>query len=126
MRAERFGSYSMLTTLAGMPSLARSKSIRRYWRLCPPPRWRLVTRPLTLRPPVRSLVSISDFSGFDVVSSSKVEMVIDRREGLVGFWTLKGMSGPFEEFDALTLLHGGDGLLAVGLLRHGKPEALGL
>src|SRR5919199_868978 len=38
MRAERLGSYSMVATRAGTPSLSRLKSMRRYRRLCPPPR----------------------------------------------------------------------------------------
>ena len=45
MRHERFGSYSMAATLAGTPSLVRLKSMMRYWRLWPPPRWRAVLRP---------------------------------------------------------------------------------
>ena len=45
MRQLRFGSYSMAATLAGTPSLTRLKSMRRYWRLWPPPRWRAVLRP---------------------------------------------------------------------------------
>ena len=51
MRADRFGSYSIAATLAGMPSLSRRKSIRRYSRLCPPPRCHDVVCPLALRPP---------------------------------------------------------------------------
>ena len=52
MRAVRFGSYSMCATLAGTPSLStRLKSIRRYWRLWPPPWCRVVIRPWALRPP---------------------------------------------------------------------------
>src|SRR2546423_3090899 len=50
MRAERLGSYSMVATRAGTPSLSRLKSMRRYRRLCPPPRWRVVMRPWLLRP----------------------------------------------------------------------------
>src|SRR5436190_1587260 len=63
MRAVRFGSYSMLATLAGMPNLSRRKSMRRYCRLCPPLIYRLVMCPLLLRPPVRRSGSSSVFSG---------------------------------------------------------------
>ena len=52
MFAERFGSYSIAATFAGTPSFVRLKSISRKRRLCPPPLWRVVMRPLLLRPPV--------------------------------------------------------------------------
>src|ERR1700687_5917748 len=38
MRAERFGSYSIVETFAGISCLSRLKSMIRYIRLCPPPR----------------------------------------------------------------------------------------
>ena len=41
----------------------RLKSILRYLRLAPPPRWREVTRPWALRPPDFVSPSVSDFSG---------------------------------------------------------------
>ena len=63
MCALRFGSYSIAATLAGTPSLRRLKSILRYLRLAPPPRWREVTRPWALRPPDLRSPSVSDFSG---------------------------------------------------------------
>ena len=37
IRAERFGSYSIVFTVAGTPSLLRLKSITLYFLLCPPP-----------------------------------------------------------------------------------------
>ena len=63
MRAVRFGSYSTVATLAGTPILLRLKSMRRKRRLWPPPRKREVMRPKWLRPPVRDICSVSDFSG---------------------------------------------------------------
>ena len=43
---ERFGSYSMCVTVAGIPSRSfRRKSMIRYLRLCPPPRCRQVMNP---------------------------------------------------------------------------------
>src|SRR5512143_2466652 len=71
MRQVRFGSYSTVVTLAGMPNLFRRKSIRRYWRLWPPPWWRVVTCPLLLRPPVRRSGSSSVRSGVALVTSAK-------------------------------------------------------
>src|SRR4051794_29351457 len=64
MRAVRFGSYSMEMTVAATPSLRRLKSMRRYIRLCPPPRNRDVTTPWKLRPPFFLSGLSSDFSGF--------------------------------------------------------------
>jgi hypothetical protein len=54
--------------------------------LCPPPWWRVVIRPLLLRPPFFVSFSVSDFSGFDFVTSSKVETDMKRRPGLVGLY----------------------------------------
>ncbi len=51
-RCERsgWGRTRSSATLAGTPSLLRRKSITRYRCLCPPPWWRVVMRPLALRP----------------------------------------------------------------------------
>ena len=51
MRADRFGSYSIVDTFAGMSRLSRLKSMMRYIRLWPPPRHQDVSSPLLLRPP---------------------------------------------------------------------------
>jgi hypothetical protein len=72
MLAERFGSYSTEATRAGTPSLVRLKSIRRYRRLAPPPRWRAVTRPFELRPPDELLPLVSPLFGSAPVSSSRI------------------------------------------------------
>ena len=45
MRAERFGSYSIPATFAGIPIFSRRKSTSRSMRLTPPPRCRTVMRP---------------------------------------------------------------------------------
>src|ERR687884_1173098 len=94
MRAVRFGSYSMAMTRAGTPSLLRFQSMMRYRRLWPPPRWRVVMRPLLLRPAVFLSGSVSDFSGRRLVISSKVETDIPRRPGGVGLYTLTGIRHP--------------------------------
>jgi hypothetical protein len=72
MYADRFGSYSMAATRAGTPSFReRLKSILRYRRLAPPPRWRAVLRPLVLRPPDFFRPSTRLFSGSLFVTSAK-------------------------------------------------------
>src|SRR3954454_10412650 len=81
----RLGSYSIAATLAGMSSLRRLKSMRRYRRLAPPPRWREVLRPWALRPPDFLSPSTRDFSGSPLVISAKSGYVAKRRPGLVGF-----------------------------------------
>src|SRR5947208_5158193 len=92
MRADRLGSYSIECTLAGTPSFVRLKSIRRKRRLCPPPWWRVVMRPLLLRPPFFVTGSTRFFSGFDFVTSSKVETVMKRRPGEVGLYFRSAIS----------------------------------
>ena len=84
MRAERFGSYSMDATLAGMSRLSRLKSITRHWRRLPPPRCRTVMRPWVLRPPDFRSDTFSARTGLVVVISSKVAPVMPRRPGDVG------------------------------------------
>src|SRR5579884_890229 len=92
MRAERLGSYSIAATLAGTPNLLRLKSIMRYARLAPPPRWRVVIRPWLLRPACFLSLTVSDFSGLVLVISSKVETDMPRRPGDVGLYCLIGIS----------------------------------
>src|SRR3954471_13049168 len=84
MYDDRLGSYSIAATRAGTPSLVRLKSILRYRRLAPPPRWRAVLRPLTLRPPDFLSPSVRDFSGSSRLISAKSGYVVKRRPGLVG------------------------------------------
>src|SRR3954451_23851797 len=87
MLAVRLGSYSMCATLALTPSLSlRRKSMRRYWRLWPPPMWRVVMRPALLRPPVFGSGRSSDFSGVDRVISAKSATDEPRRPGVVGLY----------------------------------------
>src|ERR687883_2096347 len=86
MYEDRFGSYSMAATFAGTPSLRlRLKSILRYRRFAPPPRWRAVLRPWVLRPPDFLRPSTSVFSGSVFVISAKSGYVTKRRPGEVGF-----------------------------------------
>src|ERR1700735_1507237 len=94
MYAERFGSYSMCATFAGTPSFSRLKSILRYRRLAPPPRWREVLRPFELRPPDFFSPSVSDFSGLERVISAKSGYVTNRIPGEVGFGLRIGITQP--------------------------------
>src|SRR5437763_5062286 len=92
MYADRLGSYSMCATFAGTPSLRRLKSIVRYSRLAPPPRWREVLRPFALRPPDFLSPSVSDFSGSERVISAKSGYVTNRRPGEVGLGLRTGIT----------------------------------
>src|SRR5215213_7310705 len=83
----------MAATLAGTPSLrARLKSILRYRRLAPPPRWRDVLRPSALRPPDFLSPSTRVFSGSVFVISAKLGYVTKRRPGEVGLGLRIGMA----------------------------------
>src|SRR6516164_6464894 len=92
MRAERFGSYSIEATVAGMPNLSRLKSMIRSLRLCPPPRCQMVRSPELRRPPVRCLGSVSGLYGRFVVRSSLTVVVVNRRVGVTGLEVLIAMS----------------------------------
>src|SRR5262245_34837403 len=84
MRAERFGSYSIVDTVAGMSRLSRLKSMIRYIRLWPPPRHHEVSSPRLLRPPERCSGSTSGLCGSCVVISSNTCTVWNRCPGDVG------------------------------------------
>src|SRR5579884_2902853 len=94
MYAERLGSYSISATLAGTPSLRRLKSILRYRRLAPPPRWREVLRPWVLRPPDFFRPSVRDFSGSSRVISAKSGYMTNRRPAEVGLGLRMGTTHP--------------------------------
>src|SRR5918998_4344371 len=90
MCAVRFGSYSIAATRAGTPSFCRLKSMTRYLRLAPPPRWREVMRPCVLRPPDFVSPSTRRFSGSCLVTSARSSQVANRLPGLVGLCFLTG------------------------------------
>src|SRR5690242_19118478 len=94
MRAVRLGSYSIAATFAGTPNLLRLKSMRRYARLAPPPRWRVVILPWLLRPECFFKGTISERSGFVFVISSNVDTDMPRRPGEVGRYCLTGIFCP--------------------------------
>src|SRR4051795_2989239 len=108
MYADRFGSYSMAATRAGTPSLVRLKSILRYRRLAPPPRWRAVLRPSALRPPDFLRPSTSERSGSVFVISAKSGYETNRRPGLVGLGLRMGIG--LRLLEALQALEDRDGL----------------
>src|SRR4051794_33456798 len=88
MRAERLGSYSIETTVAGMPYLSRLKSMERNLRLCPPPWWRTVMSPALRRPPVFILARVSGLCGRFVVRSSFTTVEVNRCDGVNDLYVL--------------------------------------
>src|SRR3954451_3244831 len=129
----RLGSYSIAATLAGMSSLRRLKSMRRYRRLAPPPRWREVLRPYELRPPLFFRPSVSDFSGVVFVISAKSGYETKRIPGDVGLGLRIGMRLALlealergEDRDRVALAHLNDGLLPGPRPPRGEPAPLGL
>src|SRR5881397_517766 len=125
MLAERFGSYSIAATRAGIPTLSRLKSITRYRRLCPPPRCHEVTWPSTLRPPLlfRRPPS-SERSGLRRESSEKSETLMSRRPGVTGRKVRTGIAlHSLEELDALALGQTHERLLPLGLAPLVLPDA---
>src|SRR5919201_585463 len=91
MRADRFGSYSIVDTVAGMSRLSRLKSMMRYIRLWPPPRHHDVRWPRLLRPPDSCSGSTSGLYGSCVVISSNTCTVWNRLPGEVGLNFLIGI-----------------------------------
>ena len=63
MNADLFGSYSILSTFAGISKWFLLKSIILYKRLWPPPRLLAVTLPLLFRPPDFDRPTVNVFSG---------------------------------------------------------------
>src|ERR1041385_801285 len=119
MRAVRFGSYSIAATLAGTPNFSRRKSMRRYCRLWPPPRYRDVIWPLLLRPPVPRFGSSSDFSGVVFVISSKSDTERNRVAGVTGLNCRMPMSA-LEYLDRVALFERHDRLQSPP--RHGARK----
>src|SRR4051812_32314465 len=131
MYGDRFGSYSIAATFAGMPSRRRLKSMRRYRRLAPPPRWRDVLRPWALRPPLLVRPSTSVFSGSVFVISAKSGYVMKRRPADVGLGLRIGMVlevglEALEDRDGVAVAHLHDGLLPLAGPARGETPALGL
>src|SRR5665647_1989612 len=86
MFALLLGSYSIVFTVAGIPSLDLLKSIILYLGLVPPPRCLTVIFPLEFLPECFFNVNVSDFSGVSHVISSNVETVMPLNPGVVGLY----------------------------------------
>ena len=82
MFAVLFGSYSMETTVAGIPSFLLLKSMILYFLLLPPPRCLTVILPWLLRTAFFFKDTVRDFSGVDFVISEKSEPVIFLLDGV--------------------------------------------
>ena len=52
----------------------------------------MVVRPMPFRPPVRFLGSVRLFSGWSLVISSKVRVVMNRRPGDVGLYCFSAIA----------------------------------
>src|SRR5487761_1540630 len=81
----------MVATRPEMPDLSRLKSIRRNFRLCPPPWWRIVKSPVLRRPPVRLRIDVSGLYGRSVVRSSLTTVEVKRSDGVIGRYVLIGI-----------------------------------
>ena len=89
MLAVLFGSYSMATTFAGMPSFAfLLKSMILSFLLLPPPLCLTVILPCALRPALFFLETTRDFSGVLFVISAKSEPVMCLLDGVYAVYFL--------------------------------------
>src|SRR5579862_2857796 len=96
MNADRLGSYSTDTTLAGIFFLPLLKSIKRYIFLCPPPMYLMERRPCTFLPPVDLIFSTKVFSGASEVSSANALPILHRVPAVTGLYFLSAISLTFE------------------------------
>src|SRR5579863_2001895 len=127
MKAVRFGSYSRRSTVAGTSVLPRLKSTMRYLRLLPPPRRRIVMRPVLLRPPFSRRPSVSALTGLPFHNSLRSTMTSCRCDGVVGLKLLSAIgSDPRRHVDPRALLERDDRLLVVRPPADAAAEALGL
>src|SRR3954470_713437 len=92
MNAERFGSYSSRSTVAGTSQVRRLKSICRYFCLWPPAMPREVTWPLLLRPPVLRLPSVSALTGLPFQSEDLSTRIRPRCDEVVGLYCLSAIA----------------------------------
>src|SRR6185503_16334463 len=129
MKAERLGSYSSRSTVAGTSQVRRLKSIVRYFCLWPPAMPREVTWPLLLRPPVLRLPSVSALTGFPFHSADLSTRIRPRCDGVVGLYCLSAIdlaSDTGGDVDGLALGQRNDRLLHVGARVGTTLPALGL
>src|SRR4051812_48700373 len=127
MNAERFGSYSMRSTVATTSHLRRLKSMKRYFCLWPPAMPREVTWPLLLRPPVLRLPSTSALIGLPFQSDDLSTRTRPRCDEVVGLYFLSAIaSDPAGDVDGLAVGQGHDSLLDVRARVGTALPALGL
>ena len=88
MRADLLGSYSIVSTTAGTPTLSLLKSIILSILLFPPPLCHAVTLPRLFLPPVFFTGTSNDFKGSVVVISAKSITVRNLFPGDVGLYFL--------------------------------------
>src|SRR3954462_14124603 len=91
MNADRLGSYSIRSTVAGTSQVRRLKSMKRYFCLWPPAMPREVTRPLLLRPPVLRLPSVSALTGLPFQSVDLSTRISPRCDEVTGLYCLSAM-----------------------------------
>src|SRR3954462_11497203 len=92
MNAERFGSYSMRSTVAATSHVRRLKSMKRYFCLWPPAMPREVTWPLLLRPPVLCLPSTSALTGLPFHKDDLSTRARPRCDEVVGLYFLSAIA----------------------------------
>src|SRR5271165_289333 len=114
MKAVRLGSYSRRSTVAGISSLARLKSTVRKRFLLPPPRQRMVIRPVLLRPPLPRRPSVNALTGLPFHSPLRSTMTSSRCDGVVGLKVFNAIaSDSRRDVDPLTFAERDDRLLIV-------------
>src|SRR6516165_5685262 len=114
MKAVRLGSYSRRSTVAVISNLARLKSMIRYRLLLPPPRQRMVIRPVLLRPPLPRRPSVNALTDLPFHSPLRSTTTSCRCDGVVGLKVFNAIaSDSCRDVDPLTLAERDDCLLIV-------------
>src|ERR1700724_328530 len=114
MKAVRFGSYSSRSTVAGTSTFVRLKSTVRERCLLPPPRRRMVIRPVLLRPPLPRSPSVKALTGLPFHSSLRSTVTSCLRDGVVGLKVFNAIaSNPSRHIDPLALAERDNRLLVV-------------
>src|SRR3954471_18187518 len=127
MNADRLGSYSIRSTVAGTSQVRRLKSMKRYFCLWPPAMPREVTWPLLLRLPVLRLPSTSALTGLPFQSDDLSTRTRPRCDGVVGLYCLSAIaSDPAGDVDRLAIGQGHDSLFDVRARVGAALPALGL
>src|SRR5438045_2218190 len=127
IKAVRFGSYSSRSTVAGTSTFVRLKSTIRYRRLLPPPRQRIVMRPVLLRPPLPRSPSVKALTGFPFHNSLRSTVTSCRRDGVVGLKVFSAIaSDPRRHVDPLALAERDNRLFVVRTLANATAKTFEL